>query len=627
VTAGRGRGGEAGRRVLLIGTFDPTTPRARQWVRLLDRLGCDVTVRNVASWSRDRASVTARSPLRMLPRVVLGLLRCAWHLSTCPRPDLVVFLYPGHVDAIVLGPIARLRRVPAVLDVFVSLYDTIVLDRRLRGPRSPVGRAARAVDVAACRSVRLVVVDTPQHAQFFAALARRSPDRFAVLWVGADEAAFTPTPLPDGGHVLWYGTYIPLHGVETIIRAAADLAPDGHVVRMIGDGQERAAAERLAREVGAANVEFAAPVAESELAREIARASVCLGVFGTTGKTDRVVPNKVFQCAAAARPVVTARTPPVVEAFGDALVTVPAGDAAALAEAIRALDGDARRRAAARARDTFTERFSDEALARDLARILQRVWKPRVARLPAGPLGVPLSVGAWLRFDAIRRGVAQAAPARILEFGAGQGAMGARLARVGGYVGVEPDEQSAGVAARRVAAAGGRVVHGDDVDGGSEPVDLVCAFEVLEHVADDVGELRRWADRLRPGGHVLLSVPAHRARYGAADAAVGHVRRYDRADVERLVREAGLRPRWVVCTGAGLGHLTHVAKNTLSRRYAGTAADAGERTARSGRVLQPSGVVTSVGAYAVAAPFRLLQRPFARTDVGVGFVALAERAG
>ena len=104
----------------------------------------------------------------MLRNALLGLWRGARHLATCKRPDVVVFLYPGHLDACVLGPIARIRRIPAVLDIFISLHDTVVADRGLRSPRSPVGLAARALDVLACWSVNTIVVDTPEHAESFA---------------------------------------------------------------------------------------------------------------------------------------------------------------------------------------------------------------------------------------------------------------------------------------------------------------------------------------------------------------------------------------------------------------------------------------------------------------------------
>jgi glycosyltransferase involved in cell wall biosynthesis len=255
--------------------------------------------------------------------------------------------------------------------VFISLYDTVVLDRGLRSPRSAVGLATRAVDTLACWSVRLVVVDTPEHADFFARFTHRKRERFGVLWVGAEEQRFVAAPDPgDDAPILWYLTYIPLHGFDTVAHAAALLVDDGRTFRLVGAGQERARAEALAAELGLTNLEFAEPVEEADLPAEIARASICLGVFGTTDKAARVVPNKVFQGAAAGRAVITAGNPAIENAFGDALVTVPAGDAAALAAAIRVLRGPDRLAVAARARAAFEARYSEAALARDLDALL-----------------------------------------------------------------------------------------------------------------------------------------------------------------------------------------------------------------------------------------------------------------
>ena len=361
----------SGRRVLVIGSFDPNTPRSRQWLRLLERLGCEVEVRNTGSWGTDRASQTATSAVQMLRNALKGLWPAIRYLVTCKRPDLVVFLYPGHLDACVLGPIARIRRIPTVLDVFISLYDTVVSDRGLSSAHSPVALATRTLDTVACWAVHTVVVDTPEHAEFFSQFTHRARRHFAVLWVGAEEARFVAAPDPgDDAPILWYLTYIPLHGFETVARAAALLADDGRVFRLIGDGQRREAAEQLAAELGLTNMEFVAPVPESELPAEIASASICLGVFGTSDKAARVVPNKVFQCAAAGRAVITADTPAVARAFGDALVTVPVGDAPALAEAIRNLRGPARVAVADRAKAVFEQRYSEAALADELALIL-----------------------------------------------------------------------------------------------------------------------------------------------------------------------------------------------------------------------------------------------------------------
>jgi SAM-dependent methyltransferase len=151
--------------------------------------------------------------------------------------------------------------------------------------------------------------------------------------------------------------------------------------------------------------------------------------------------------------------------------------------------------------------------------------------------------------------------------------------------------------------------------------DLVCAFEVLEHLEHDVEELKRWRRLLHPGGHVLVSVPAHRSRFGPADEAVGHYRRYDRGDLNSLLTRAGLEVLWIEAWGLGLGHLLEWLRHRLASNL--RQASAVESSARSGRWMQPGGFPSRALFAALAAPFRLLQHPFRRGSRGIGWIALA----
>jgi SAM-dependent methyltransferase len=257
---------------------------------------------------------------------------------------------------------------------------------------------------------------------------------------------------------------------------------------------------------------------------------------------------------------------------------------------------------------------------------------------PGGPARrlPPLTVMAWLRFDAIRRAMDTVAPQSVLELGCGEGAMGAWVAaRTTEYTGVEPDRSARATAAARVAAVpGARVVASlDDTSGLA--VDLACAFEVLEHVEDDVALLRTLRSRIRPGGALLLSVPAHPDRYGASDELVGHFRRYARADLTGRLGRAGYDVVAIESYGTGAGHVLDRLQDALAARRMATApaarpGDASGATAPdevgtpgSGRYLQPGSTAGAAVRAGLAAPFRMVQRPFRNTDVGVGFVALA----
>lgn len=244
----------------------------------------------------------------------------------------------------------------------------------------------------------------------------------------------------------------------------------------------------------------------------------------------------------------------------------------------------------------------------------------------------PLSPSAALRWGVVGPLVSDVDPTRVLEVGCGMGAFGARFSRRAEYVGVEPDGKSCEIARSRIAPLGGQVIRGtlEDADTGSG-FDLVCAFEVLEHQEQDVSALRNWIARGRPGGSVLVSVPAWPERFGPADRWVGHYRRYSPEDLTAVMTEAGCIRVQTVLYGWPLGLVLDRGRHLLAAR----AGEGGrpdpkqrpgvpapslmERTAKSGRLMQPG---PRLGAIVgpVTAPFVALQK--LRPRSGSGVVAL-----
>jgi SAM-dependent methyltransferase len=131
--------------------------------------------------------------------------------------------------------------------------------------------------------------------------------------------------------------------------------------------------------------------------------------------------------------------------------------------------------------------------------------------------------------------------ARLLEIGSGTGGNLAMLARFGEVCAVENDAY-----ARRHASE----ISGISVRGGSLPdalpfddgsFDLVCLFDVLEHVENDAAALERVCRLLKPGGRAVVTVPAYQWLYGAHDRAHHHFRRYTARRLRAMARGAGLR--------------------------------------------------------------------------------------
>ena len=250
------------------------------------------------------------------------------------RFDAVIVGYPGHFDVPAAKRIARGR--PVIFNPLVSLHDTLVEDRRRFAATSPAAGVLRQVDRLALRRADLVVADTAQNARHLAELGELGPERLAVCFVGAEERLFRPGWQPaQDFHALFVGKLIPLHGLETIL-AAARLVPE-LPFRVVGSGQ----LDELMRE-RPPNVEWVEWVEYEQLPEEIQRAGCALGVFGTSAKAGRVIPNKAFQALACGTPLVTADTPAARELLvdGESALLVPAGDPEALAAAVRRLADD-----------------------------------------------------------------------------------------------------------------------------------------------------------------------------------------------------------------------------------------------------------------------------------------------
>lgn len=359
-------------RVSWVGTFDPSFGRNRQLARFLDGADIDFDVVRVELWPSDRVWAFQNARGRILVRMLVVYPLLFVKLLMSPRPDIYLVSYPGWFDVPVVKVAAALRRRPVAFDVFISLFDTAVSDRQLVPNNSVIGRVARLADRISIRLSDLVIADCPAHARFLSQLAGVGEDHFGIVFLGADESIFKERPDIEAQKdtVLFYGTFVPLQGVESIVGAAALLKDRGIKFRLVGDGQVKAAAARMARELGADNVEFVGLLPQNQIVEEIARSSVCLGVFGVSGKANRVIPHKVFEALACGRAVLTASTEAITDVFTEGeIATCPPDDAEAIAEHIADMlsDDEYRQRIGHAGRVRFERDFSAVAVAARLA--------------------------------------------------------------------------------------------------------------------------------------------------------------------------------------------------------------------------------------------------------------------
>ncbi len=355
---------------------DGQRPRANQQVLWWSRSGRD--------YSRDRILRQAFTQLGWQIQDFSPFLSFAgdWQawLQRIEKPDVVWVPCFRHRDAAAAARWAKYRQVPIVFDPLISAYDKVVHEQERVEKDSKVARRMLARESALMQCFDVVVADTQCHADYFSNDFGLNPDRVGVIPVGAEPGLFVPQPwgpVSSRIRVLFYGSFIGLQGPE-IIAAAARLVPevDWH---FIGDGPLKPQCQELCS--GLHHVTFTPWIPYEQLPSQIGAADILLGVFGTSQKASRVIPNKVYQSLACGRVVVTR----VSDAYPEALLTatapatgmqfIPAGSAEALADVVRRL-------ASARselpkwgslARQSYEQYFNPDSIVCCLNALLARV--------------------------------------------------------------------------------------------------------------------------------------------------------------------------------------------------------------------------------------------------------------
>lgn len=234
--------------------------------------------------------------------------------------DTVLVTFPGHYLVPLAWWLTRKPRKKLVFDTFISLSDSLVSDRKKISWINPYAWFLYFMDVISCHMADTVLIDTQAHAEFFARAFFLSRKRLEVQYLGTRTDLFYPKPTQKkGNEVLFYGTYIPLQGISTILNAAKilqDRLPEIHFT-LIGTGQTHEAMRKYAEKLQLQNCTFIGTVPYHELPDHIRSTNIALGIFGNTKKASRVIPHKVYDAVACGIPVITRDSPAIREIFSD----------------------------------------------------------------------------------------------------------------------------------------------------------------------------------------------------------------------------------------------------------------------------------------------------------------------
>lgn len=377
-------------RVCYFGTYSTQEgyPRNSVLIKGLRDNGAEVLECHVELWKdsadRLRAVKAGCYNFSLLARIIYSHLLLIFKFLSIKHYDFLVVGYPGFSEVLLAKLLNIFRRKPLIYDAFISLYDTAVNDRRIVGPRTFKASLLWIIDKIACSLADIVMVDTQAHKEYFSKEFKIKPAKILTVYLGEREDIFNlcaQVARHQGFSVLYFGTYLPLHGVEYILKAAKLLTDISDInFIFVGRGPDYENIRNLSKQLEVNNIKFIDNWLDyGQLKDVIEQADVCLGVFGLTQKASRVIPCKVYDSLAMAKPVITGDSPAAREILTDknTALLCEMGNAQAIKEGILLLKSDQKLREdlAADGYKLFKDNFSSKKIGEKLLLSLEGLLK------------------------------------------------------------------------------------------------------------------------------------------------------------------------------------------------------------------------------------------------------------
>ena len=274
-------------------------------------------------------------------------------------------------------PLAKLvHKKPIIYFPAFSIYDTLVNDRKKIRKNSLKAKFVHFVDKTACNWSDMIIVESFEEIKYFVKEFGLAKKKFRQYPLAADESIFYPQASMKNPNekfiVLFFGSFIPLHGIEIIVKSAKILRKSEDIIfRICGEGQTKTEIKKLIEKNDLNSVKLLGFVSKETLIENIHSSDICLGIFGKTEKAKKVVTNKVFQILASKKPLITMESPASLEAHLEdkvnCLLVLPSSPEK-LAEAILFLKNDPKQRCKLEdaGYDTYLKHLSIDSVGKKL---------------------------------------------------------------------------------------------------------------------------------------------------------------------------------------------------------------------------------------------------------------------
>lgn len=269
------------------------------------------------------------------------------HRKIKDKYDVMIVGFPGYQ---VMMFAKLLTRKKIIFDAFFSFYDAVVNDRKKIKKYSLNALYLWLLDFFSCRLSDFVLVDTIEHVKYFIKSFNLKANKIMAVYIGANENIFFKgsgkmlkknIENHDNFIVHFHGSYIPSMGIEKLVQVANILKNEKIIFNIIGNGQEYDAIKKEVERLKIGNViRLNGFLKTEELLESIMSADLCLGIFGEPERTKRIISNKIFECIAMRKPVLTFDTPAIKEAFDEDQIFLTSNDPNDIANKIVSIKND-----------------------------------------------------------------------------------------------------------------------------------------------------------------------------------------------------------------------------------------------------------------------------------------------
>lgn len=281
----------------------------------------------------------ARNTAKGIIRYVQTLFKLI-KIRLLDNPDYYILGFRGYE---IFWPvrIIAMRKI-LIYDHMMSPYDSLLNEKKRIPPGGFLDFLVYSYEKWVLRHANIVLTDTSSHKAYFSRLFHLPLEKIHVIPVGTDEKLFNPASCPSAlpskkFEVLFYGSFLPLHGVDIILQAALILRKEPiHFLLIGGNRVDLTDFHKTIDHCQLRNVSHQDWIDFAELPRAIKHATIGLGgPFGNTGQGRRVITGKTFQFMAMGRPVIIGETDEEAGFINKRnCLIAPQGNAEALAQAI-----------------------------------------------------------------------------------------------------------------------------------------------------------------------------------------------------------------------------------------------------------------------------------------------------